>query len=259
MADRHQEPLPGLDISEVEIRTRSITWHEVRRGLNLTKFRQLLPEPLVDVETAELRGEPWFLVYYDPKLKAEVSDQRHFAVRFGDELRRSVVQIVHLEGQPSDRGRSCEQDWPAPLHAMRARHERLSFYAFIDRAMQGDAALPRGFNHSHRDLAFAERPPFAAFSASADQELASGLVGITDPEPDLTLLVARFRLPSASEHQRECREILRQYLAARGITAGNSPEYWESLIEGNAEAARRYIERWNALMDDLLAVPHLIL
>lgn len=184
-----QSFLPGLDISEVEITTRSVTWHEMRyhnKLLSLSRFRQLMPETLVDEERVGLRGDPWFFVYHDPSGKRG-PEHREFIVRFGKQLRRCPFRIRHIEGNPSARGRACEGDWPSPLHAIRDRHESLSLCALIDQAMQGGAALPEGFDRSHRTLAFPDRPPFAAHSFPADQGLTSSLVGAIDPGDDITV------------------------------------------------------------------------
>lgn len=289
-----QSILPGLDISAVEIRARSVTWHEMRwrkKPMTLSRFRQMMAESLVDEERVKLRGEPWFFVNHDPD-RPPKPDHRQFLVQFGKQLCRCPFRIRHIEGHPSDRERACEGDWPSPLHEMRSRHEWRCLYAFIDQAMQGGAALPEKFDRrNHPRLAFPHQPPFAAFSIEID-ELAWWLEGAIDPgadlvippspatpivsarekkrhnwltpdpaKPDPPVITPRStaRLISAVEYQRESRDRLRQYLESRGIPPGQGGEHWESLIEQHAAAARDYIERWNALMDELLSVEQLII
>jgi hypothetical protein len=74
-----------ITTATVEVKSLTITGKQV----TLSVFRQLLNEPLVDEETAELRGVPWGTVNYfwgDCK-----PDHLHVVWQKGDELRRACV------------------------------------------------------------------------------------------------------------------------------------------------------------------------
>jgi hypothetical protein len=88
---------PSIEAATVEVATLQING----KHMPLSVFRQLIEEPVVDVTTGGYFGEMWGTVnYHTPnECLALYGPGEHYHVvwKKGDELRRSVVYLSHLE------------------------------------------------------------------------------------------------------------------------------------------------------------------
>lgn len=105
-----------IKTASVEVRTLTLSGKQ----MTLAVFRQLLPEPLIDLETSELRGVPWGRVNYCPS-KCYQSSHLHVVWQKGSELRQSTIpgpnRPYHLShdqkrsGMPDDEVEAIDKRW----------------------------------------------------------------------------------------------------------------------------------------------------
>lgn len=90
MSDRH------IFVEEASVRTASVEIRALtvdKKQMTLAVFRQLIEEPLFDLETFALRGQAWGSVNYHPVPKiCPHGSHRHVVWQLGRELRRATVE-----------------------------------------------------------------------------------------------------------------------------------------------------------------------